>query len=105
MTNQEPDRTLVQQAAFLAGRDGVEIDIWSRSRIADVLDVDARGQFVRKKLLNIDEELLSLDLLVELGRESVRSFSAGDNPGDRVDREIDNQVGYASTPITFVVGA
>lgn len=57
-TNQEPDQTLVRKVAAEAERLGLEIDIWSRSRLAHFLDNKPGGQWLRKSYLGIEQELI-----------------------------------------------
>lgn len=50
----------------------VVLDIWSVSRIAHFLDTDSTGQFLRRSHLGSEVELLSLELLLETGKCSIR---------------------------------
>lgn len=75
-TNQEPDEALIRKAVAAGRATGMTVDIWTRSRIAAKLDLDPRGQFIRRKLLGIEAELLSRPLLEELGDIDGRRRSA-----------------------------
>lgn len=102
-TNQEPDVDL-QSKVIAAGRtEHITVDIWTRSRIAHVLDTDPVGQIIRRKLLGFDEELLSRELLRELAIASTTAFNAGDDPECRVGREWDDQLAAVWSPVTFLV--
>jgi hypothetical protein len=73
-TNEEPPEDVTRDAANLARRHGIDLDIWSRSRIADYLDHHPEGQWLRKKYLGIEQERLSLELLRDLSRCSLQAY-------------------------------
>jgi|GEM_PF-3039229 len=50
----------------------VELDIWSVSRLAHFLDTDPTGQLIRRSHLGTQVELLSRELLLEMGRRSIQ---------------------------------
>jgi hypothetical protein len=102
-TNQEPDEALIRKVVAAGRAENVTVDVWTRSRIAARLDTDPRGQVIRRKLLGIEEELLSRELVVELSHRSVASFYAGDNPDIRVPRALDARLGPRLGAITFLV--
>lgn len=62
-------RAAAEQMALAAN---VVLDIWSVSRIAHFLDTDSTGQFIRRAHLGSEIELLSLELLLEMGKRSIR---------------------------------
>ncbi|KFL29543.1 hypothetical protein JP75_20450 [Devosia riboflavina] len=103
-TNTEPDHDLLRQIMGHGRDHEISIDVWSLSRIAAVLDTNPTGQFIRSKLLGIDEELLSIELLDELSDASLRAFSAGDIADTRVSRQLDDQLSDSREQITFLVG-
>ncbi|MEM7202214.1 MAG: hypothetical protein AAF628_18235 [Planctomycetota bacterium] len=103
-TNQEPDEKLVRKVVAAGRQKDVKVDVWSRSRIAARLDTDSRGQFIRRKLLQIEEELLSRELVLELSRRSIAGFYSGDDASIRVPRTLDAVFGPSLGPVTFVVG-
>lgn len=105
MTNQEPDETLIRKVVAAGRAENVTIEVWTRSGIAARLDTDPRGQVIRRKLLGIEEELLSRDLFVELSRKSIAGFYAGDDVNIRVSRALDAQLNSRLGPVTFVVAA
>lgn len=101
-TSQEPDEALIRKAVAVGRASDVTVDVWTRSRIAAKLDTDPRGQFIRRKLLGIEAELLSRPLLDELSTASIATFAAGDDPATRVWREMDTQLATARRPLTFI---
>lgn len=62
-------RAAAEQMALAAN---VVLDIWSVSRIAHFLDTDSMGQLIRRSHLGTEVELLSLELLLEMGKRSIR---------------------------------
>ncbi len=88
-TNEEPSEALVR-AVEAAGRDhGLEIDLWSRSRLSHFLDNQPTGQWLRRSFLNIEQEQLSTELLHELSKKSLEINSPPDNPNAWVPRALD----------------
>lgn len=104
-TNQEPDEKLLRDTVALGRKEQVTVDIWSRSRLAHVLDLSPDGQVIRRKLLRIEEELLSRNLLGELSVSSIAAFAAGDDPNARVARFLDDQLDALKSPLTLLVAA
>ena len=62
-------RAAAEQMALAAN---VVLDIWSVSRIAHFLDTDSTGQLIRRSHLGSEVELLSRELLLEMGKRSIR---------------------------------
>ena len=88
-TNKEPGEVLVR-AVEATGRDlGLEIDLWSRSRLSHFLDNHPSGQWIRHSLLNIEQELLSPELLYELSKLSLENHLPLDNPAAWIPRSLD----------------
>lgn len=88
-TNQEPDEALVR-AVEAAGRDrGLEVDLWSRSRLSHFLDNQPTGQWIRRSFLGIEQEQLSPELLHELSKKSLKIHRPPDNPSAWVPRSLD----------------
>ncbi len=102
-TNQEPDEALLRKVVATGRSGNVTIDIWTRSRIAGWLDTDPRGQIIRRKLLGIEEELLSRELLKVLSARSIAAFDPGDDPRARISRGLGGKLALERGPITFVV--
>jgi len=101
-TNQEPDEALIRKVVAVGRASNVTIDVWTRSRIAAKLDTDPHGQFIRRKLLGIDAELLSRSLLDELSAASIAAFDAGDDSTTRVARALDARLTTGMGPVTFL---
>lgn len=89
-TNKEPDEALVR-AVEAEGRNlGLEIDLWSCSRLGHFLDNQPTGQWIRHSFLNIEQEQLSVELLHALSRKSLEIYRPPDNPNAWVSRRLDN---------------
>lgn len=101
-TNQEPDEALIRKVVGVGRAIGMTVDVWTRSGIAAKLDLDPRGQFIRRKLLGIEAELLSRPLLEDLSATSLDAFDAGDDPAIRVPRVLDASLRTVSWPLTFL---
>jgi hypothetical protein len=67
------------------------------------LDTDGRGQYIRSKLLEIEEDTVSFELIAEVGWETVEALYTGDEPSLRVSRLAAIEF-LEPKPITFVVG-
>lgn len=102
-TNEEPGETLVRAVSAAGAAHRIEVDIWSRSRLAHVLDTDPTGQWVRRTLLDIEQELLSEDLLGQLSRASLDVFKPHDDPRAWVPRQLDRVLRSVRRPINFIV--
>jgi hypothetical protein len=88
-TNEEPSEALVR-AVEAAGRDrGLEIDLWSGSRLSHLLDNQPTGQWLRRSFLAIEQEQLSIELLHELSKKSLANYCPLDNPTAWIPRTLD----------------
>ncbi len=104
-TNIEPNDELIRNVTAEGRKHGVEVDIWSNSLIANFLDNDPHGQWIRCKLLKIDQELLSKKLLHELSRLSIDTHYHWIKNEEIINRELDNRISdKSSQPIVFVIG-
>lgn len=103
-TNQEPGQSTVR-AVETAGRErGVEVDIWSRSRLAHFLDYEPTGQWIRRSFLNIEQQLLSFELLRELSAKSLEINCPPDKPAAWIPRELDGTLKASNhRKMTFLV--
>lgn len=105
-TNREPSEDLIRVVAA-AGRDyNIEIDIWSRSRLSHFLDYQPTGQWIRKSFLNIEQELLSPELLHVLSLTSleIQQKKFFDNPNSWIPRQLDSLlINGLNRDITFLV--
>ncbi|VUX55555.1 conserved protein of unknown function [uncultured Woeseiaceae bacterium] len=71
-TNREPPEDLIREAQRAANASGIMLDIWSCRILADYLDNEPQGQWLRRQYLGVEQERLSTELLSELSRESLR---------------------------------
>jgi hypothetical protein len=71
-TNREPTEDLVRDVQAEARKYDFNLDIWSRSRLSDFLDHHPDGQYLRKRFLGLEQELLSKELLHELSANAWR---------------------------------
>lgn len=103
-TNKEPSEALVR-AVEAGGRDrGLEIDLWSRSRLSHFLDNQPTGQWLRRSFLDIEQEQLSTELLHELSKKSLEIYSPPDNPDAWVPRALDTTLTTTlRRDVTFLV--
>lgn len=104
-TNQEVDPRLMTAAVAAGAEQGLEVDVWSRSRIAHVLDNTADGQWARRRLLGIDQDRLSRDLLAELSTLSANTGRPPDDPKTWIDRDLEERLAMSNVGATFVIGA
>jgi hypothetical protein len=104
-TNREPSIDLRSKVEQFAVKHNVAIDVWAGSRIASVLDQSPNGQWIRKTLLGIEADRVSLLLLHALGKRSVRDLPSYRADTQTIDREFDDILGNASgSGLLFVVG-
>jgi hypothetical protein len=104
-TNREPSielRSKVEQFAFTHN---IAIDIWSGSRIANILDCSPNGQWIRKTLLGIEADRVSLPLLNALGKRSLQDAPSYRATPSAIDREFDETLQHAiGSQSLFVIG-
>jgi hypothetical protein len=94
-TNQEPPDDLVRDTHAEGESRRLDIDIWSVSRLAHVLDNTPSGQWLRYHYLGIQQERLSLELLAKLSRDSLDIHRPDDDPGAWVSRGLDRAIAEA----------
>ncbi|MDT7535437.1 hypothetical protein OVY48_18700 [Sphingobium sp. SA2] len=104
-TNEEPDVPLAGDVAEASASLEIEIDIWSRARIARVLDTNATGQWLRASLLGIDQQWASPELLTEVSRESIDELVPPEAACQWVARALDRQLAASNRAATFIIGA
>jgi len=103
-SNEEPHEALVRDVMAAGAAHQIEVSIWSRSRLAHVLDNTPAGQWVRWKLLGVTQELLSSELLAELSKTSLDAFRPSmDDPRAWVPRQLDQVLRLTRLPINFIV--
>jgi hypothetical protein len=88
-TNEEPGEALVRAVEAAARNRGMEIDLWSRSRLSHFLDNQPTGQWLRRSFLGIEQEQLSIELLRELSKKSLENNCPLDNPIAWIPRALD----------------
>src|SRR5438874_1854894 len=79
-TNKEPAEALVRAVTVAGSAHQIDVDIWSRSRLTHVLDTYPAGQWIRRTLLGIEQDILSEELLGQLSRASLDVFKPHDDP-------------------------
>ena len=103
----EPTEDLVWDVTATGNALGIDVDIWSRSRLCDFLDHDPRGQWLRHEFLGIEQEQLSVELLRELSERSLDVYAQAlhDAPSIWVDRGLDRLLEARSLcKLTLLVG-
>ena len=103
-TNQEPNLKLVGDAEVAGRQKGLEIGIWSRSRLAAFLDQNPEGQWIRSRYLGIIQDRLSRDLLKELSRMSLQNGGLLDDSSLRIERQLDRTLKGVSGNVVLVTG-
>lgn len=103
-TNHEPGEALLRNVHEEGYKHGVTIEIWSRSRLCDFLDIDPTGQWIRADFLGIEQELLSPDLLHKLSLDSLRQIQPYESPELWADRALDTTLKRTQhRDVTFLV--
>ncbi|MGV8998199.1 MAG: hypothetical protein ACOH12_14775 [Parvibaculaceae bacterium] len=103
-TNQEPGEELVRNVHAAGTAAKIAIDIWARSRLADVLDNDPRGQWLRSQFLGITQIQLSEEMLNELSKQNLALYQPPDLSEAWVARALDDQIKEANEKkIVFVI--
>lgn len=104
-TNREPPQDLTRDVEAAANTYRIHIDIWSGSRIADYLDNDPDGQWLRNEYLGISPEKLSKQLLHKLSYSSLKTLPLMAQPESLINRDLDHVVADRSPrPVAFLVG-
>jgi hypothetical protein len=94
-TNQEPPDDLVRDTQAEGQARGLDIDIWSVSRLAHRLDTTRSGQWLRYQYLGIDQERLSQELLAKLSRDNLGIHRPDDDPNAWVSTTLDRVIAEA----------
>lgn len=103
-TNQEPDPALVTTVTQAARAHGIDVDIWSRSRLSHDLDFRPAGQWIRSKILGIEQDLLSAELLRDLSRKSLDSNGLLDDSRAWIARTLESTLEKTRANVTFLLG-
>lgn len=104
-TNEEPDQELTRDVANFGVDHGFDVHILSRAAIAHVLDHTSEGQSVRRRMLGVVQEMLSWDLLRELGARTVEDFPLLDDTSVRVSTQTQIDLLTRRGPLTLLSGA
>ncbi|MCQ2003130.1 hypothetical protein [Rhizobium sp. NRK18] len=103
-TNEEPDQELARDVISFGADHRLDIRILSRSAIAHVLDHTPEGQSVRRRMLGVVQEMLSWDLLRELGARSVDDYPLSDDKSARVSTRTEISLRARKGPLTLLCG-
>jgi hypothetical protein len=105
-TNHEPPEALIRKAHAVAAQANVELDVWTRARLAHFLDNTSQGQWIRRQYLGEEPQRLSLLFLQHLSGKSVAAFALQDAPQLWVERALDRALAERKRPgVTFLVAA
>jgi hypothetical protein len=102
-TNREPAEDVARDTRAAAAEHGIEVDIWSVTRLAHFLDSTDQGQWLRGEHLGIEQERLSRDLLAKLSRQSLAVHALPDKPDAWVSRTLDHAIAGSSDRGTVFV--
>jgi len=103
-TNREPPENVVHKTYAAGNQAGIEIEIHTGSGIAHFLDVEQKGQWLRREYLGIVQSRLSEELLHELSLKSIATMPLPDAES-WIEREFDKQLEvHSRKPIRFFVG-
>jgi len=73
-SNMEVSLELRATAEQMGLAENIDLDVWSVSRIAHFLDTEPVGQLIRRSHLGLEIELLSYELLLEMGQRSIQDY-------------------------------
>ena len=103
-TNRDPSETVIREVEAARRAHNIEIDLWSCSRLAYFLDNSPGGHWIRRQFLQIEQELLSPELLHELSRKSLEVNHPIDNAEAWIPRALDETLALSlHRDVTFVV--
>ncbi|SDB72556.1 hypothetical protein SAMN03159422_04513 [Agrobacterium fabrum] len=102
-TNEEPDQELARDVVSFGADHRLDVRILSRSAIAHVLDHTPEGQSVRRRL-GVVQEMLTWDLLRELGTRSVDEYPLSDDKSVRVSTRTQIALQARKGPLTLLSG-
>lgn len=101
-STEEPDLALVSNVSRQAGALDIEVDFWTRERITDFLDINADGQWIRRKFLGTPIRRLSKPLLQDLSDLALKRLDQADEEG-WVSRLADAELGRIHRTVVFVL--
>ena len=100
-SNREPDHVSLVAAQKLAADAGIDLDIWSASRLAHYLDNTTEGQWLRRTHLNAPVQLISVALLQHCARRQLDEYFSQIDSAELVER---NALTQQSTSHTLLIG-
>ena len=104
-TNQEPSEATISEVETAGRAHDIEIALWSRSRLAHFLDNGGAGHWIRHEFLQIEQELLSPELLHELSLKSLEVNHPPDDAEAWIPRALDTTLASnLRRDVTFVGG-
>ena len=103
-TNREPSEVVISEVEAAGRTHNIKIDLWSCSRLAHFLDNYPVGHWIRRQFLQIEQELLSSELLHELSLKSLEVNRPLDNAEAWIPRALDETLALGlHRDVTFVV--
>lgn len=103
-TNQEPSEVVISEVEAAGRTHDIEIHLWSCSRLAHFLDNYPVGHWIRRQFLQIEQELLSPELLHELSLKSLEVNRPIDDAEAWIPRALDKTLALSlHRDVTFVV--
>ena len=103
-TNKEPSETLVRKVRTAGDSAGFEVIILSNSVLAHYLDYNAKCQWIRSRILGIEQERLSDELLHELSGRSLENSILLNDSELWIECQLDQKLEKAaSRDVVFVV--
>ena len=103
-TNEEPDQGLIRKVNNICSASRIEVDIWSRSRLAAFLDQSPEGQYIRQEKLGIRQHRLSQSLLRDLSHKSCSHYAQQMLPDALVPRKALQSLEHPLQPLLLVEG-
>jgi hypothetical protein len=86
--NRDPPLNLVADTEAACAAAGLSLDLWSQSRIADFLDDDAEGQWIRHRFFGSSETRLSFSGLRDIGEAGPADLALFDAEAALVPRRV-----------------
>lgn len=103
-----PPCDLVQDAHSKAARAKVELEIWSNDKLANFLDINPDGQYIRSKFFGSPQTRLSRDLAIEISQTHLIRHAPLIPSDQLIFREIQSAcpaIETISSPVVFLSGS
>ena len=84
----DPDELLIRDINAAVG-DGLKVDLWAASRIADFLDRNPEGQWLREQQFGTDSTRISVSQARAISKQSLNNYLPLVARGDTVPRALD----------------